>query len=88
VIVGRGVRTGETGGHPKLGSTVDGALCKEFIVQRARVAHDTRGHSGRVPAFRVKNAGIGKPASLRLYPLGARLSIQSNDVTGLESNST
>ena len=47
-----------------LGSTVDGALANEFHISRARVMHDARGHSGRPPEFRIKNAReveTGKP---------------------------
>jgi hypothetical protein len=55
------------GTNSKLGSEVDGALCKEFIVHSARAQHDSRGHSGRAPVLHMKNARemeTGRPLSL------------------------
>lgn len=45
--------------NSKIGSEIDGALANDFILGIKRTEHDTRGHSGKEPIVRLKNARLG-----------------------------
>ena len=50
------------GFNAKVGSTLEGALAKEFIWALARTRYDARGHSGKEPKATIKNATYGDDA--------------------------
>jgi hypothetical protein len=50
--------------NSKIGSKIDGAVAKEFLIARQRAKHDVRGHSRREPTVRTK--GLEKATGRRL----------------------
>jgi len=61
--------------NSQLGTEIDGVLANEFLVHRARVKEDVRGHSGREPVLRFKNARDKKTGRPLSVTWGKRLEI-------------
>lgn len=55
--------------NSEVGSSIDGAMTKDFLVAIERTRYDARGHSGRKPTLHVKRAKLGvsgRPAQVHM----------------------